>query len=357
MSHFDTLKNLKLIALFVLLVHPCADAKIKCEILFNPKPGFTEKLKGLFTRKAQLTLSDEQALELKEFLASDLNIKPYGMGRGTHDPLFIYIWGLIPHPKKLALIYLFENTPQEFKKYRNVITELLSEHQLDSSASATFLELLFSNWGEHLNGDTAKLNFTDWISQLEVKYNQRLNAGEFRIQDLKKKFEQGVQYKNAGTFWQNVYGVHEVPTKMDNSQYLVNINGTWLKAQINKANKSIRILTPRQMIGRAAWNPIYSEVLRAKIANGHRQLSEYPAFLATNGTFYLSDGNHRFMLDTRTEVWLEMSYPAKTSSMSISFDAIGLSQPSIEKQLSLMNKEITLEELIGEELAAKLIYR
>lgn len=357
MSHFDTLKKLKLIALFVLLIHPCADAKIKCEALFNPKAGFGEKIRTLFSRKAKVQLTAEQALELKEFLASHLNIKPYGMGRGTHDPLFIFIWSQIPPQKKLALIFLFENSPQEFMKYRNAITELLSEHQLENSSSATFLELLYSNWGEHLNGTAPKLSFSDWMTQLEYNFNQRLNSGEFRSQDLKLKFEQGVQFKNAGSFWQYLYGVQVLPTRVENTQNLILVNGTWLKAQIDKGKNTIRILAPRHMIGRAAWNPIYSEVLQAKMTNGHRQLSEYPAFIATNGTFYLSDGNHRFILDTRAEVWLEMSYPAKTSSMSVSFDAIGLSQPPVEKQLALMNKEITLEELIGHANAAKLIYR
>ena len=111
------------------------------------------------------------------------------------------------------------------------------------------------------------------------------------------------------------------------------------------------------MVGRAAWNPIYTEGLKAKIASGQRKLAQYPAFLATNGIFYLSDGNHRYILDDRPEVWLEMSYPARTASMSNSFDAIGLAQPSIEKLVSLQKGEITLEDLIGPANAAKIIYR
>lgn len=357
MSHSDTLRNVKLFAVFLLLAHPCAEAKIKCETLFNPKPpGFAERIKGIFTRKAPQTLTSDQALELKEFSVSDLNIRPYGLGRGTQDPLFMFIWSQIPQSKKTALIDLFENGPQEFKKFRSAISEQLTQHQIESTSSTTYLDLLFSNWGDHLNSTSGTiLVFSDWMTLLERQYLQRLNAGEFRVHDLKIKFEQALQFKNAGNYWKSVLGVHVLPVKTEGSQHFVLVNGTWLKAQIDK--NSIGILTPRSMIGRAAWNPIYSEVLQAKIANGHQQLKKYPAFLATNGTFYLSDGNHRFILDTRSEVWLEMSYPAKTASMSISFDAIGLPQPSIEKQLKLMNKELTLEDLIGEVIAAKLIYR
>lgn len=357
MSHIDTLKNLKYIAIFLLLAHPNADAKIKCEILLNPKPGFTDRIKNIFARKTPKNLTSEEVLELKEFLESDQNIKPYGMGRGTNDPLFAFMWGQIPQPKKIVLINIFESAPQEFKKFRGAISELLAKHQLDNSTSATFMDLLLSSWGDKLNDGSTKLLFSDWIAQLEQQYLQRLNSGELRVEDLKIKFEQGVQYKSAGSFWQSVIGVHVLPEKTEGSQHMVLVNGSWLKAQIDKSKNSIRILAPRQMIGRAAWNPIYSAVLQEKLANGHRQLKEYPAFLATNGTFYLSDGNHRFVLDTRQEVWLEMSYPAKTASMSISFDAIGLPQPSIENQLRLMNKEITLEDLIDKAIAAKLIYR
>ncbi len=361
MSHIDTFRNFRktgLILAFGLLFNlQAALAVNKCESLFYPKPGYLQTLKNIFSKKPGLQLTENQVLELTEFMGSDLNIKPYGLGRGTHDPLFMYIWSLIPQQKKLTISFLFENSPPEFKKFRMAISEVLVEHKLGNFSSSTFLELLLNNWGEHLFYSTSKKSFSAWVSQLELQHTQRLNSGEISLHELKTKFELGVSYKVAGTNWQNIYGVNELPIKFENSQHQVLVNGSWLKAQIDKTKKSIRILAPRNMVGRAAWNPLSSAVLQAKIANGHRQLSQYPAFLATNGTFYLSDGNHRFALDARPEVWLEMSYPAKTSSMSVSFDAIGIPQPSIEKQLSFFNKEITLEDLVAPAIAERILYR
>ena len=89
---------------------------------------------------------------------------------------------------------------------------------------------------------------------------------------------------------------------------------------------------------------------------GERPLSVYPGFIGADANFYLSDGNHRFAVDQRPEVWVELGYPALNSSLPITFDALGISQPSVEQKLQLMNGEISLVDLIGAVLAQKFFY-
>lgn len=359
MSHSDTILRIALIAL---LLSAEGHAASKCEKLF--RPSITASLQNrlvslnplqLLSRKKNQFLTPEQVQELRAFLNSDLNVKPYGMGHGISEPLFMYIWSLLPEPRKAAIVSLFESAPVKLKKYRAHITENLSRHQLEAGSSNTYLEILFSNWGDYLNQTSAPIAFGEWIKKLQHKQSLDLNAGIIKIQELKYRFNQGVQYQEATAYWKRT-GVIELPTRTENGLFYTNVNGRWLRSEVNVKNQSIRLLVPREIIGRAAWNPLYTNVLVAKMSSGQTSMKHYPAFLATNGIFYLTDGNHRFSLDSRPEVWVEMSFPVMTSSMSISFDAMGIPQPPVEKLVKLQMGEITLEDIIGKALADKIIY-
>lgn len=306
-------------------------------------------------KKNQIELQESQVRELKDFADSGHNIKPYGAGRGANEPLFMYMWTTFPETRKMALSVLFGSAPTEYKKYRSSVSETLSRYHIEAEGNGTYIELLLSNWGDYLKENQRPVDFAKWITELQQKFEQRLRLGEFHIQELKLKFETGVKITEASAYWKNL-GVKRLETRVNNVEQQVLVNGRWLRCEVDNQQKTIRILAPRDMVGRAAWNPLYTEVLIAKMA-GHRTLAKYPAFLATNGIFYLSDGNHRFALDTRQEVWVEMSFSATTSSMSISFDAIGLRQPPTEDLVRLQNNETTLEDLIGSSNAARIIYR
>jgi hypothetical protein len=115
---------------------------------------------------------------------------------------------------------------------------------------------------------------------------------------------------------------------------------------LNKGN-----LIPQTLERYQLWNGI------KKLAEGARPLNFYDGFLGANAYFYLSDGNHRFAIDTRPEVWIEMSYPAKSSSYRITFDAMGIPQPSIENLLKFNNNEISLADLIGEDLSKAFLFK
>ncbi len=368
MSHIETtifrnLANRSALLITLLFISPC-HAKLQCEKLF--KPSFTETiraglnylnpLRGLSKNKISVITSDE-AIEIAEFFKSDLNMRPYGMAQNQSEPLMMYIWNLIPEGKKSALVSLIQNSDQSFTKFHSSMSNALSAHQIELGVGSTFFSALVRNWTDSIRFSSEPMSFENWIAEALQSYNKRLHNGDLNLQELKFRYDQGLVFNRASEHWKNSFGVHILQTRESNGETQIFINGQWLKTKINKSENSILILAARTMVKRAAWNPIYSKVLQQKIESGQRPLAKYPSFIGTDGFFYLSDGNHRFTIDNRPEVWLEMSYPARTSSMSNTFDAIGIPQPSIENLAKLLANEITLESLIGETFAAKIIFR
>lgn len=351
-----------ILALSLSLSQP-AQSSVRCEQLFNTGlvGAITQQIirlnpARLFSKKTILNLTQQQVIELDEFLQSDSFKRPYGMAPGTREPMFMFFWNSLPPGKRDILSFVFESLTNSPKKFRMEFSDLLAANGLPKQKYSSMMEVLINNWHEHLSFAEKPLSFNNWIESLNEIYQQRIRTAEINPSDLARKFELGGKQKNASDLWTTTHGVNMLPTKIEGGKHWVKVNETWLKCIINESDKSMRVLVPREMIRRAAWNPIYSEVLQKKISDGTKPLAHYPAFIAGNGVFYLSDGNHRFILDSRKEVWLELSYPAKTSPFSISLDAIGIAQPTIDKLLQFKNREIDLPGLIGEANAGLFIY-
>lgn len=338
-------------------------AQIKCEALF--KPTFTQTLLGKinsinpFAKKEKLQLSTEEVAHLNELLNSAEYVRPYGLGRGEKESLFFIMWHDLPEAKKNLIVKILDDGPAEFKKVRKHFTEVLDQHKLETGHSNSFIELIINNYTDHLNFATAPQKFSDWLQTATDYFDAQLKSGELNLHTLRADLLAGTQKRQANDRWQK-YAANELALSKDNNGHLVvNLkSGQQLRAVVSRDQKTIKLEVPRTMVGRAAWNPLYSEVLQAKISAGKKPPEVYDGFLATNGTFYLMDGNHRFAaLETRDRVWIQMSYPAKTASMSISFDAIGLAQPSPEVLMDFFNGKLTLEDMIGGANAARIIYR
>lgn len=278
------------------------------------------------------------------------------MGRGLKDPLFFHFMNQLSPAKKESLLLLFEQASNHPKKFRGELNDLLEFNGIKPPESSTMMEVLINNWFEHLNQNEGLVAFSTWLDQINKTYSQKIRQGELNPAELEQKFQYGLKLKAAADNWLSKHGVNTLPVKFENGTHWVQIKETWFKCSINEKTNSIRILVPREIISRAAWNPIYSEVVQKKLADGVKPPAQYPAFVGANGLIYPTDGNHRLIIDGRKEVWIEMSYPARTASFSNTFDAIGIPQPSIEKLLQFDNKEIDLPGLIGADSAARFIY-
>jgi hypothetical protein len=338
-------------------------AQVKCEALF--KPTFTQNILGKinsinpFAKKQKLELSPEQVEELKEMMTSANLVKPYGLGRGEKENLFLLMLHELPESQKNLIATIIDHSPAEFGKYRNTLNEILTRHKMDHAHSQSFFDLLLNNYADHLKFSNSPQKFSEWLLSLDEAFNLRLKSGELNLHSLKAELQLGLQKRQAQDHWQSEFGVNQLPVSRDsNGTMLLTLkSGEQLKAVMINST-TLKIEVPKSMVGRAAWNPLYSEVLQAKISAGGKPPEVYDGFLATNGVFYLTDGNHRFAaLETREKVWIKMSYPAKTASMSVSFDAIGLSQPSVEVLMDLFNGKLTLEDMVGGANATRIIYR
>ena len=337
-------------------------AQIKCEALF--KPTLTQRLfTGIssinpFTKKVKLQLNTDEVAHLSELLNSNEYIRPYGLSRGEKESLFLIMWNELPEAKKNIIIKVLDDGPAEFKKVRNHLTEILNHHKLESSNSHSFFEVVISNYTDYLNSASNPKKFSDWMQTSTDYFDAQLKSGQLNLQTLRTELRLSLQKRQVNDRWQNQYGVYQLPVSDKGGEKFVNLkSGAQLRFVNNGAN-TIKVEVPRSMIGRAAWNPLYSEVLQAKISAGGKPPEVYDGFLATNGVFYLTDGNHRYAaLETREKVWINMSYPAKTSSMAITFDAIGLAQPSVEVLMDFFDGKLTLEDLVGGANAARIIYK
>lgn len=340
-----------------------ASAQIKCEALFKLSLGqrILAPLSALnpFSKKDQLVLSLEKVELLKELVQDSKYARPYGLRRGEHEPLLIVMWNELKPEHREVIFEVLDDGPADFAKFRSHFSKILERHKIESASSHSFLEHLLSNYADHLKFQTPVKKFSSWMQDNVAHFEARLKAGELNLQNLRSELQMAIQMKIVSDKWQSQYGVNELLVAKD-SQNNIEVqlkSGDRLSAKISSDGKTIKMLVPKTLIGRAAWNPIYSEVLQAKIAAGTKPPEVYDGFLATNGTFYLTDGNHRFILDSREKVWIQMSNPAKSSSMAVSFDAIGLSQPSVEVLIDFFNGKLTLEDLIGGANATRIQYR
>ena len=338
-------------------------AQIKCEALFKPTLAqqlFTGiKSINPFAKKIKLQLTSDEVTHLNELLSSSEFVRPYGLGRGEKESLFLIMWNDLPEAKKNLIVKILDDGPAEFKKVRPHLTKILNEHQLETGHSNSFFELVINNYTDYLNFTTPAKKFSDWMKTSTDHFEGQLKSGDLNLHKLRSELQLGLQKKLVSERWQNSFGVNQLPVSTDNlgNQFVTLKSGAKLRAAKYDAS-TLKIEVPKAMVGRAAWNPLYSEVLQAKISAGGKPPEVYDGFLATNGVFYLTDGNHRFAaLENREKVWIKLSNPAKTASMAVSFDAIGLAQPSVEVLMDFFNGKLTLEDLIGGANAARIIYR
>lgn len=366
--HSETLKKAfstyLVAALFLSVFSQNSHAQIKCEALF--KPTLTQNILGKlssinpFAKKEKLQLSTEEVTHLNELLNTPEFIRPYGLGRGEKESLFLIMWHDLPEAKRNLIVKVLDDGPAEFKKVRGHLTDILNQHKLENGHSNSFFELVLSNYSDYLNFATSPKKFSDWMQSSTDYFEAQLKSGELNLHTLRSDLQLGILKRQVNDRWQSQYGVNVLAVSKNSSGHLIVTlkSGEQLRAVVSSDGKTIKLEVPRTMVGRAAWNPLYSEVLVAKISSGKKPPEVYDGFLATNGTFYLMDGNHRFAaLETRDKVWIQMSNPAKTASMSISFDAIGLAQPSPEVLMDLFNGKLTLEDMIGGANAARILYR
>lgn len=335
----------------------------KCELYFGSSiiNKITAPIKNLGSRfgfkpKSSVELTEQQATELAEFINKDEFRRPYGVSRGT-NPMFWYMWDLTPPEIKETIILILDSSQQKnLRDLRGNILEVLEKNKITSDKQDSFFETLVSAWGDKfLLHENSSETFAQWITEGHQKFLEDVRQNKVSPDGLRKIIERSLQYKNANDNWDKHAGVNTLKIKRIDNQDMVEIKDKWYKCQIDAANNNIKILVPRDLVRRAAWNPLYTEVLTKKIAEGARPLKYYDGFLAANAYFYLSDGNHRFHIDTRPEVWIQMSYPAKTASYRISFDAMGIRQPDIEVLHKFNTGESSLTDLIGPE-AAKLFF-
>lgn len=368
-SQFDTLTEikglsvLKFAVVLTLALSPLQTlAAPKCELYFGSSliSKLTSPIKSIsshlgFKPKNIIELSEQQAMDLNEFIDKEDFRKPYGVSRGT-NPMFWYMWDIAPPNVKETMSLIMDSAPKDLQGMRKHILKIREKNKISNHKQESFFETAIAAWGDKfLIEKNSPQTFSQWMNEGHQKYLEDVRQNKILPAELKQTIETGLQYKNANQFWDTLAGVNTLKIKRADNQDMVEIKDKWYKCQIDAAKNSIRILVPRDLVKRAAWNPLYTEVLTKKLADGSRPLKYYDGFLAANAYFYLSDGNHRFHIDTRPEVWIEMSYPAKTASYRISFDAMGITQPSIEALHKFNTGESSLTDLIGPE-AAKLFF-
>ena len=355
--------------LFIVLLHlppSTAHAKLRCESLFKPSltQSISQRLQILnpsryFNKSPNLTLSALHIDALNELSAKPEWKRPYGMGRDENSPLFIFMWQNLKPEMREAISIVLDNAPTDQKKFRNYLDEIYKANEISHPSGHTFLDSVISSWIDVVKFKKPNFSFSEWIKNIEQNFENRIRTGELNRQNIQMQFDKAKRFNEVQEEWHSRYGVFALEEKASegNRRIIKLKSGHELDAVVSSDGKSIKLKVPRNLVGRAAWNPIYTEVLQDKISKGVKPPEIYDGFLATNGTFYLTDGNHRFILDQRQEVWIRLSYPAKTASMSISFDAFGFSQPKVETLVEFFDGKKTLEDLIGGANAARIQYK
>lgn len=348
--------NRLFIVLFIAVSGELCFAADHCINLFTDKQnaGLFSRLRQSLSRILPIQkpryefLDDSEKNVWRDLVSSEAKYKKVKYlinSRGSSDdPMLLFIWMQLPAEAQQAMTRLLSQATGSQREIRDYVVRSLSEISPAVSDSNLLFEEFLSTWLNDRNG--SDINFQNWILKGTQQYDDNLKAKPYLLTELQVKYDWAKSATEASQNWSNKIGVHTINTFQKNGQNVIEINNLFYAVKVNEADHSIQIRIPRNRIRVAAWNPIYHEVLLKKVQQGGQPLKKYPAFLAANGYFYLSDGNHRFTLDTREEVWVEMSYPVRTSSMGITFDAMGLVQPSIEDLILYDQGEKSLVDII-----------
>ena len=311
----------------------------------------------LLPQRKGIVLDQIKRNDWSDLVLKDDFKKPYGMGRDAKNPLFFFIWNSLPEAKRDLLVLLLHESSKNKKNFRADLNKLLAANRLTIPSSHTFVDVLINEWSDYIKSIDSPLNVIDWLKELNNQLEIGLRDGKVSLNELASSYSFGLRASVAKENWQSVHGTFSLPVQHRDGKDWLGVQGKWFQAELNHTQKKVRVLVPRGLIKRAAWNPIYSEVLQQKIQSGTPPPAAYPAFVASDGHIYLSDGNHRFILDQRGEVWVEMGIPIRTVSLSVSFDALGIPQPSIEKIISFNEGAIDLAELAGADSNSKFFYK
>ncbi len=326
-----------------------------CGKLFEPEPKltfFAQIKKNVMDfipgyKTPYTFLNDNEKQVWRDLVSTRAKYKKVNfvlLNRDSSDPMLWMIWRKLPQQAQSAIIRLLSYAQGNQSEIRKFTSRSLKEISENPSDSNLFFEVILSRWlNDRINHE---INFKDWLTQELDQFEQKLVEDGDLFDQLSSKLNWAQLATEASQSWSERAGVHRLNIVSRGRHSEVEILNSFYPVRLNTSQKSLKIRVPRNLIRVAAWNPIYHEVLVKKATEGFEQLAKYPGFLAADGYFYLSDGNHRFTLDQREFVWIEMSYPAQTSSMRITFDAIGLPQPSLENLILYYTRQINLNDLI-----------
>lgn len=217
---------------------------------------------------------------------------------------------------------------------------------------ASFLSVVIENWAQDTRLDHR--SFPQWMNELQAAYRQRQWRGEFASRDFQERFWSAYQRTISFEVWRQTFALSSFGI-FPNAKGELYIGSRLLGRLESEKGDVVFLRVPRANIKRAAWNPISNSVILKKIQNGFRRVQSYDGFLAADGYFYLSDGNHRFALDHRQEVVIKVSNPVSVSSLSDSLDALGISQPKPDQLVLYQQGRLALEDMVGEAGAKRLI--
>ena len=353
-------------------------------IFFGVSPGAyaSPQCADLFSNERSSRLFSQMAQSSKELLAKVLIRKPKGvlfteahvaawnvllsdqtqfkkldyvMGtRDSRNPVVWYVWKKIPENSKEAILDLLSEDFGDEIQIRRGVQKRLELISADPLNNKRFFETILSTWLSDKR--VINVTFAEWLAKNLIDYDKKLAESSTFLQEVKEKYRFGAAATSAKKYWSDRAGVQLLLIEENGNHARVNVEGTWFEAKINSSKASLRVLVPRNRVKVAAWNPIYHEVILKKISQGGTPLKEYPGFLGADGYFYLSDGNHRFTIDRRELVWIEMSYPAKSSSLAITFDAMGIPQPKIEDLIQFYQGETDLKDLMPQKTLSEIVF-
>ncbi|MCO5144350.1 MAG: hypothetical protein M9962_14785 [Oligoflexia bacterium] len=289
--------------------------------------GLLEGCKHFFNRLS-VRLGDKTSFEDDRF--SPNGLFPYfsELNHQNTDPQFFwYVYDQLPIDVQSKL----KNLPIEKKERWKIVHQIsLKESFLDQFIKKT---LDVENISELIDSN---------IKNLKLLNKEKLLEFEALLRDARIK----AKVKN---WWQKEAGVASLSTKIENGKNFIKINSRWIEAKV--IGQKMQFTIDRTFVRRPAWNPLESTKKIIEMADkGVPPPKAYSAVIGNDENLYLLDGNHRFHIDTRKSVIIEVSYPPKSVEWRGMLDLIGASQPSEEEIFKLYLGELKPEELFPKNL-------
>ena len=192
----------------------------------------------------------------------------------------------------------------------------------------------------------------EWIRGRLAEREKKLTANPELAAQWRALHAQLVEEYRATQYWYRAFQVDLPFERTGGNKIRVSVGQNVYAGHVR--NGEAILWVPASQVAHPAWNPLSETNLMYMARDRVPPPDAWPTSVGLDGKFYLQDGNHRFAISGKQEVWVRIAFPPRTEPLRIFLDTWGVTQPRMGDVVRLYRGETTIWEFLPKHAKSKL---